>query len=144
MPVKNGDAVRVHYRGTLADGTEFDSSEGHDPLAFTTGAGQVIPGFENAVVGMEIGDTVTVTIPPDEAYGPRYEQLTHTVSVSDFGSEPCVGGTVNLTSPEGDDLMGRIVSIEGDAVALDFNHPLAGETLTFDIELVAVENPAEA
>jgi peptidylprolyl isomerase len=139
MPVKVGDTVRVHYRGTLADGTQFDSSEGRDPLSFTIGLGHVIPGFENALLGLQAGDTVTVTIEPDQAYGARHEELAHVVSLSDFASEPYVGGLVNLSSPSGDELTGRIVSIEGDAVALDFNHPLAGETLTFDIELVDVD-----
>jgi peptidylprolyl isomerase len=138
MPVKSGDAVRVHYRGTLADGTQFDSSEGRDPLEFAVGSGQVIPGFENAVIGLEPGDKVTVTIAPEDAYGPRQEQLSHAVSMSDFATEPYVGAMVNLVSPDGDEIPGRIVAIEGDDVTLDFNHPLAGETLTFEIELVEV------
>jgi peptidylprolyl isomerase len=136
MAVKVGDTVRVHYRGTLADGTQFDCSEGRDPLELTVGQGQVIPGFENAIVGLEPGGKVTVTIEPDEAYGTRHQQLAPTVSMSDFAVEPYVGGMVNIVSPEGDEMPGRIVAIEGDAVSLDFNHPLAGETLTFEIELV--------
>lgn len=142
MAVKVGDTVRVHYRGTLADGTQFDSSEGRDPLGFTVGLGQVIPGFENAVLELSHGEKITVTIEPDQAYGPRHEQLTPTVSMSDFAAEPLVGGMVNIVSPEGDTMPGRIVAVEGDAVSLDFNHPLAGETLTFEIELVAV-GPAD-
>ena len=138
MAVKNGDTVRVHYKGTLADGSLFDSSEGREPLMFGVGAGQVIPGFENAVIGLEPGDTVTVTIEPEDAYGPRVPQLAHTVSFSDFGAEPYIGGMVSLTTPEGEEMPGRIVAIEGDAVSIDFNHPLAGEALTFEIELVDV------
>jgi peptidylprolyl isomerase len=138
MAVKNGDTVSVRYRGTLADGTLFDSSEGRDPLSFVVGAGHVIPGFENAVLGLDEGATVTITIEPVDAYGPHLAELSHTVSIDDFGSEPYVGGVVNLVSPEGDELPGRIVSVEGDAVRLDFNHPLAGEALTFEIELVEV------
>jgi peptidylprolyl isomerase len=144
MPVKNGDTVKVHYRGTLADGDQFDSSEGREPIAFLVGAGQVIPGFENAVAGLEVGDKVTLTIPADEAYGPLHEELRHTVSMSDFSSEPFVGGMVTLVSPEGEELQGRVVGIEGDTVSLDFNHPLAGEDLTFDIEVVAIEPKGEA
>jgi len=139
MAVKNGDTVRVHYKGTLTDGTLFDSSEGRDPLAFTVGVGQVIPGFEEAVLGLEPGESVIVTIDPENAYGPRMEQLAHTVSVADFGAEPYVGGIVTLTSPEGESLEGRITAIEGDAVSIDFNHPLAGETLIFEITLADPE-----
>jgi len=136
MPVKTGDTVRVHYRGTLTDGTLFDQSEGRDPLAFTAGLGQVIPGFERAVIGLEPGETVTVTIEPVDAYGPHHAELRHAVTLADFASTPYVGGEVNLVSPEGDEMPGRIVSIEGDDVTIDFNHPLAGETLVFEITLV--------
>jgi peptidylprolyl isomerase len=144
MTVRDGDTVRVNYRGMLADGTLFDSSEGRDPLSFTLGSGQVIPGFESAVLGLEPGTTVTVTIEPEDAYGPHLGELAHTVSVDDFGTDPYVGGIVNLVSPEGDELPGRIVSIEGDEVRLDFNHPLAGEALTFEIELVGVDAATDA
>ncbi|HEY5432825.1 MAG TPA: peptidylprolyl isomerase [Coriobacteriia bacterium] len=136
MPVKTGDTVRVHYRGTLTDGTLFDQSEGRDPLAFTVGLGQVIPGFERAVIGLEPGETVTVTIEPVDAYGPHHAELRHAVTLADFASTPYVGGEVNLVSPEGDEMPGRIVSIGGDDVTIDFNHPLAGETLVFEITLV--------
>jgi peptidylprolyl isomerase len=139
MAVKNGDTVRVHYKGTLVDGTVFDTSVDRDPMEFAVGAGQVIPGFERAVVGVEPGATVTVTIQPEDAYGPHIPELSQTVSVEDFGTEPYVGGVVTLVSPEGDELPGRIVAIEDDVVTLDFNHPLAGEALVFEIELVAVE-----
>jgi peptidylprolyl isomerase len=141
MQVKSGDTVQVHYRGTLLGGAQFDSSEGRDPLGFTVGAGQVIPGFEAAVIGLEPGGTATVTIEPADAYGPKHEQLVQTVSLEDFAAEPYVGGMVTLVSPEGDEMPGRIVAIEGDEVTLDFNHPLAGQTLVFEIELVAVEDP---
>lgn len=140
MPVKSGDTVRVHYRGTLDDGTLFDSSEGRDPLEFSVGAGQVIPGFEEAVTGMEIGQNKTVTIDASDAYGPVHEELSHTVSREDFASDPYVGGMVNLISPDGVELVGRITAIDGDLITLDFNHPLAGERLTFEIELVDVES----
>jgi len=139
MAVKSGDTVHVHYKGTLVDGTVFDASEGRDPLTFTVGAGQVIPGFEAAVLGLEPGGTVSVTIEPEDAYGPHIPQLAHTVSFGDFSSEPMLGGIVNLTTPEGEVLPGRVVGIEGDAVHLDFNHPLAGQALTFEVELVSVE-----
>ena len=144
MPVKTGDTVRVHYRGSLTDGTLFDQSEGRDPLAFTVGLGQVIPGFERAVIGLEPGETVTVTIEPLDAYGPHHAELRHAVTTADFATEPFVGGEVNLVSPEGDELPGRIVSVEGDDVTIDFNHPLAGETLVFDITLVEFDATPEA
>lgn len=139
MPVRSGDTVSVHYRGTLADGTLFDSSEGRDPLTFTLGTGDVIPGFENGIIGLEPGGSVTITIEPEDAYGPRVPELTHQVTVDDFAEAPYVGGMVTLLSPEGDEMPGRIVAIEGEAVMLDFNHPLAGETLIFDIDLVDVK-----
>jgi len=144
MPVKTGDTVRVHYRGTLTDGTLFDQSEGRDPLAFTVGLGQVIPGFERAVMGLEPGETVTVTIEPVDAYGPHHAELRHAVTLADFASTPYIGGEVNLVSPEGDEMPGRIVSIEGDDVTIDFNHPLAGETLVFEITLVEFDAVPEA
>jgi peptidylprolyl isomerase len=143
MPVKNGDSVKVHYRGTLVGGDQFDSSEGREPIAFNVGEGQVIPGFENAVRGLEVGDKVSLTIPADEAYGPLHEELRHTVAISDFSSEPFVGGMVTLVSPEGEELQGQVIAIDGDAVSLDFNHPLAGQDLTFDIEVVSIEPAAE-
>ena len=138
MAVKNGDIVQVHYRGTLADGSCFDSSEGREPLSFTVGAGQVIPGFEAAVLGLELSESATVTIAPEDAYGPHMDELAQTVKLEDFASEPYVGGVVTVVSEEGDELPGRIVSIEGDDVLLDFNHPLAGEELTFRIQLVGI------
>jgi len=144
MPVKNGDTVRVHYRGTLADGTMFDESAGRDPLAFTVGLGQVIPGFEAAVVGLEPGESVNVTIEPQDAYGPHHAELRHTVTMEDFASEPFVGGEVTLVSPEGDEMPGRIVEIEGENVTLDFNHPLAGEVLVFEITVVEFDPAPEA
>lgn len=144
MPVKHGDTVRVHYRGTLADGTQFDASEGRDPLEFKIGSGQIIPGFEKAVIGLEPGAKVTVTIEPQDAYGPRHEELTHEIPEKDFATTPYVGAVVNLVSPDGDELTGTIVGIEDGNVKLDFNHPLAGEALTFEIELVEIQaDPAQ-
>jgi len=118
--------------------TERCSTKARDetPLAFTVGLGQVIPGFEAAVVGLEPGESVNVTIEPQDAYGPHHAELRHAVTLADFASTPYIGGEVNLVSPEGDEMPGRIVSIEGDDVTIDFNHPLAGETLVFEITLV--------
>jgi peptidylprolyl isomerase len=141
MQVKAGDTVKVHYRGTLLGGAQFDSSEGRGPLEFTIGAGQVIPGFEGAVVGLEPGGTAEVQIAPEDAYGPKHEQLVQELSLDDFANEPCLGGTVSLLSPDDEELLGRIVAIDEDRVTLDFNHPLAGQTLVFEIELVSIEDP---
>ena len=91
MPAKPGDTVRVHYRGTLDDGTEFDSSTGRDPLEFTIGSGQVIPGFDAAVDGMSVGESVTVTIPAAEAYGPRQNEAVQQVPRDMFDDEPQAG-----------------------------------------------------
>lgn len=139
MAVKSGDTVHVHYTGSLADGTVFDSSEGREPLSFVIGGGDIIPGFEQAVMLLEPGESAVVTIDPENAYGPRMEQLVHTVSVGDFGEEPFVGGMVALVSPEGQEMPGQIVSIEGDDVTIDFNHPLSGQALTFEITLDHVD-----
>lgn len=138
MPVQTGDTVKVHYTGSLPDGEVFDSSTGRDPLEFTVGAGAVIGGFEAAVLGLEPGERRTITIAPQDAYGPKFPELLQQVAKSDFVDEPFVGATINLVSPEGEELPGQIVAIEGDHVTLDFNHPLAGQTLTFDVELVEV------
>lgn len=140
MAPNAGDTVLVHYRGTLADGSEFDSSEGRDPLRFTLGSGEVIQGFEDAVAGLAVGESTTVTIAPEDAYGPRYEDAVQTVRASDFaeGQEPFVGGMVSIVSPDGQHLAAEITSVEDDEVVLDFNHPLAGKELTFELTLVEV------
>ncbi len=138
MAATVGDTVKVGYTGRLDNGSVFDSSADGEPIEFTIGAGSVIPGFEAAVLGMQAGDTTTVTISADNAYGPVRPDLIGVVSKDAFLTEPFVGGGVTVTSPEGEQLEGIIVSIEGDDVKLDFNHPLAGEALTFDLELVEI------
>lgn len=138
MPAKTGDTVKVHYTGTLVDGSVFDTSVEREPITFTLGAGDVIPGFETAVSGLEPGEKRSVTIEPQDAYGTKHAELVQIVKKDDFVEEPFVGGAVNLVSPDGDQLPGTIVAIEGDDVTLDFNHPLAGQVLRFDLELVEV------
>ena len=135
MPVKSGDTVRVHYKGTLDDGTVFDTNEDSDPLEFVVGDGELIPGFERAVIGHEKGEKVIVTVDPDDAYGPRQEGLSHAYERADFAEEPVLGGLVPLETPDGEQLVAKIVSIEGKDVTLDFNHPLAGERLNFEIDI---------
>lgn len=145
MSVNEGTTVRVHYRGTLSDGSEFDSSAGRDPIEFTVGAGQVIPGFDGAVRDLEPGGHTTVTIPPAEAYGDRNPDWAVRVPtenvkrVSEGGptADPEVGDEVTVMTPDGPSCA-RISLIEGEELVLDFNHPLAGEELTFEIELVEI------
>jgi len=141
MPARNGDTVTVHYRGTLEDGTVFDSSEGRAPLLFTLGEGDVIPGFEAAVLGLEVGEKAVATISPEEGYGPRYEEAVQEVPIDLFGeAAPDIGDVVSVIADDGTQLAATVSAISDDlmTVTLDFNHPLAGRTLTFEIELVEI------
>jgi peptidylprolyl isomerase len=139
MAPKSGDTVNVHYRGTLADGSEFDSSEDREPLSFEVGAGQVIPGFDAAVSDLEVGGTTTVTIPADEAYGDHDEEGVQTFPLDFFGGQvPEVGWTVELETQDGQQVPAAIIGVSEESVVLDFNHPLAGQDLTFEITLVEV------
>lgn len=137
---KSGDTVRIHYTGTLEDGTEFDSSRGREPLEFALGSGQVIPGFDSAVEGMRIGDEKSVRIEPDQAYGARHEQLVQDVPKSALPDDiqPAVGMQLQSQSPDGQVMMFVIAAVNEDSITVDGNHPLAGESLNFDIELVAI------
>lgn len=141
MKPQNGDTVHVHYTGTLADGSEFDTSRGRDPLSFTIGEGSVIPGFETAVGELEVGESTTVTIPAAEAYGERNDDAREQVPIDAFGeSLPQVGWGVELQGPEGQRVNAMVAEISDGFVTLDFNHPLAGEDLTFELELVQIVN----
>jgi peptidylprolyl isomerase len=135
-----GQTVHVRYRGTLTDGREFDSSEGRGPISFRVGAGEVIRGFEEAVAELDFGGRVTVTIPPEEAYGPRAEQAVQCVPRGMFRDEPEPGCLVRFVAPDGGELAATIIDVDDEGVTLDFNHPLAGETLVFELELVGVED----
>jgi peptidylprolyl isomerase len=136
----SGDTVRVHYTGTLDDGSVFDSSKDRDPLEFIIGDGQMIPGFEKAVTGMNVGDTKTVKIAANEAYGAHREELVIKLSRAQFPDNivPVAGLQLSLKSPEGQIVNAVITSVDGDYVLLDANHPLAGKDLTFDIELMEI------
>lgn len=138
--IKQGDEVKVHYTGKLEDGTVFDSSQGREPISFKVGEGQVIPGFENAVEGMEVGQSKTVTIPSDQAYGPRREDMVVTVEKDKFpeGVDPEEGQRFQVGSSEGQSVPAVVTNVTGDEVTLDANSPLAGQDLTFDIEVVEV------
>ena len=144
MAPKNGDTVSVHYRGTLADGTEFDSSAGREPLEFVVGSGQVIPGFDTAVIALEPGEKVTVTIPAAEAYGEHAEEGLQNFPLSAFPSPPEAGWAVELSGPDGQRVPATIVEVKDEEVVLDFNHPLAGQDLTFEIELVSATEGSDA
>ena len=138
--VENGNTVSVHYTGTLNDGTQFDSSREREPLSFLVGDGQVIPGFESAVLGMHEGETKTITILAENAYGPKNDQAVQVVERSRFpnGFEGNVGESVTGQTGEGQAFRATIVSVEENTVTLDFNHPLAGQDLTFEVELVSI------
>lgn len=137
---KTGDTVRVHYTGKLDDGTVFDSSVERDPLEFTIGSGAIIPGFEQAVIGMSPGDSKTELIPTDRAYGPYQEEMVLTVDRQQMPSElqPEVGQQLQLQHPTGEVIPVIITEVSHSTITLDANHPLAGEDLTFDISLVEI------
>ncbi|MGM0738871.1 MAG: FKBP-type peptidyl-prolyl cis-trans isomerase [Bacteroidota bacterium] len=138
--VKEGNTVKVHYTGTIADGTVFDTSKEREPLEFTIGEGKLIPGFEKAVVGMDEGDTGTVTIPSDEAYGEKREDMVIDVERSQIPPEitPEVGQQLQIQQKDGGAIPVVITDVTDETVKLDANHPLAGQDLTFEIEIVEV------
>lgn len=137
---KSGDTVTVHYTGTLEDGTAFDSSEGGEPLEFAIGSGNVIPGFEQAVLGMNPGDSKTVTIPTDDAYGPYFEDRVLVVERQQIPSDMPIdiGAQLQIQQEGGMVVPVIITDITENEVTLDANHPLAGEDLTFKITLVEI------
>ena len=138
---KSGDTVKIHYTGTLDDGTQFDSSAGQDPLEFQLGGGQVIRGFDKAVEGMAIGDSKNVRIEPVDAYGQHHEQLVQELPRSALPDDlvPEVGMALQGSGPEGQITQFFVVAVGADTVTLDANHPLAGQALSFDIELVEIK-----
>ena len=140
MPIKDGDTLRVHYTGTLADGTVFDSSKERDPLEFTLGRGMLIRGFEAAVLGREAGDVVTTTIPPENAYGAVDPELIFTVARAQVPSHiPLEVGTPLQLSNEQGQMDVTITEVDAEEVTLDANHPLAGKALTFEIEILEIK-----
>ncbi len=137
---ESGSAVRVHYTGTLDDGNVFDTSREREPLEFTIGSGQLIKGFEDAVLGMTAGDVRTVKIPAAEAYGDSRDELVITINKQQFPEHinPAEGLQLDLKGPDGSVLNAIIKAVEEESVILDANHPLAGKDLNFDIELIEV------
>ena len=141
LQVENGNTVSVHYRGTLNDGTEFDSSHSRgEPLSFQVGSGQMINGFDAALPGMAVGETKSITLTPDQAYGESNpEAITDVPKESfppDFNFQ--VDSMVQGQNEQGQPLVGTINEVKDEAVTIDFNHPMAGKDLNFEIELVSI------
>jgi len=139
--VKSGDKVKVHYHGKLTNGETFDSSEGRQPLEFTVGQGMVIKGFDDGVKGMKVGDKKTINIPVVDAYGPVNPEMLIEFPKERFpeGMNPEVGMPLNMTNNNGENFRVVIAEVKPESVILDANHPLAGEDLVFDVELVSIE-----
>ena len=137
---KSGDVVHVHYTGKLVSGNVFDSSDGREPLAFTVGSGEVIAGFDEAVQGMEIGESKDVRIPPHEAYGERREELIQTVprDLVQLGVEPEVGLQIEMHRQDGSVMPLVISAVDATSITVDANHPLAGQELHFNIQLMEI------
>lgn len=139
MAAKSGDKVRVHYTGTLEDGQVFDSSRGREPIEFEVGSGEVIPGFDDAVTGLEAGQSRSVTIPAERAYGPHRAENVLTVERTQLPEDivPEVGQQLQMSQGE-QSFHVTIADVTEEAVVLDGNHPLAGRDLTFELELVEI------
>jgi peptidylprolyl isomerase len=135
--IKAGDTITVNYTGKFEDGTVFDSSEGKQPLKFTVGSGQLIKGFDEAVVGMKQGEKTTITLPPEEAYGVRHEGMIIDIPKAQIPEDMKleVGMRLHLRDPNGNPVPAVVAEITEEAVKMDANHPMAGKTLIFDIEI---------
>ncbi|MDR0981467.1 MAG: peptidylprolyl isomerase [Methanocalculaceae archaeon] len=140
MSVTNGNTIRVHYIGTLTDGTQFDSSEGRDPLEFVVGSGMVIPGFDNGVVGMEVGETRTIEIPAKDAYGKKSEDMIVAIPRGEFGEgfTAEIGEQLLIQLGDGNQIPVTITQIDEETVTLDANHKLAGKDLVFTVTLIEI------
>ena len=137
---KTGDKVKVHFEGYLEDGTVFGSSMDDEPFEFAIGEKNMLPGFENAVIGMQKGDTKTITLPPEEAYGPHKKELVHVMDKSSFPQEINleIGKRLQVRTQDGRSAIVTIKDFTEDNIVIDENDPLAGKTLTFKIELVEI------
>ncbi|MBI3803871.1 MAG: peptidylprolyl isomerase [Nitrospirae bacterium] len=137
---KRGNTVKVHYVGTFEDGTVFDTSKEKGPLPFTLGEGEVIPGFEEAVIGMNPGESKKIVIPAENAYGPRHEEMVLVVDRHHLpeGLDPQVGQQYQIPQSEGQSIVVMVTETSDASVTLDGNHPLAGKALTFEIELIEI------
>ncbi|MCL2504526.1 MAG: peptidylprolyl isomerase [Coriobacteriia bacterium] len=139
MPLQDGDTILVHYTGLLSDGTRFESTEKQEPLQFTLGASQVLPAFEKAVRALDIGEGTVAHIPVNEAYGPRDENKVQKYPRDIFPDEPVPqpGWVVEMGNDDGLAMPATIIEIDDDGYTLDYNHPLAGEDLTYEIEVIS-------
>lgn len=137
---QNGQTVKVHYTGKLADGRTFDSSREREPIEFTLGEGQIIPGFEAGVLGMEPGETRELTVEPADAYGDRHDELVQAVPRADIPADidVSVGSRLQVQQPDGQAAVVTVIESDDQTVTLDGNHPLAGTTLHFEVELLEV------
>lgn len=140
--VEQGKFVCVDYKGMLDNGEIFDSSDGGEPIEVHIGSGQVVQGFENALIGMELNEKKTFTIQPDDAYGERDESFTHTFSRDEIPPdvEPQVGEVIGLQTPDGEQIPAQITHADNEKVVVDLNHPLAGQALTFEVQVVGISD----
>jgi len=140
VQAKPGDTVKVHYTGKLEDGTVFDTSADRAPLQFTIGEGQIIPGFEQAVVGMNPGESKTIKVLTNDAYGPHREDMVLVVDRNQLPVDliPEVGQQLQSRQPDGQIIVVTVIAVSESTVTVDANHPLAGKDLTFDIQLVEI------
>ena len=143
--IVDGAVVTMHYKLTLDDGQVIDSSEGQDPLPYLHGANNIVPGLEAAMTGKAAGESFEICVAPEEGYGPRIDEAVQTVPRDRFpaDAELQAGLQFQATDPDGNPLMGTITQVEGDDVTVDFNHPLAGQTLNFSIQVVEVREATE-
>jgi len=141
MNVKENDTVEVHYKGTYDDGTVFDSSEGKDPLKFAAGTGQVIPGFDKAIIGMGIDNKKSISLEPSDAYGDYDEKMVFPMPLSQIGDDikPEIDMQLKMVTQEGHAVIVVVKEITEDSLILDANHPMAGKRLNFDLHLINIE-----
>ncbi len=139
--VKENDSVKVHYTGTLSDGSVFDSSRDKDPIEFKLGEGQIIPGFEKGLMDMTVGETKTINIPSKEAYGERSDQMIQEVPKAQLPPEvnPEVGMGLMSQTPDGQQMQLTVTEVKDESIVVDANHPLAGKDLTFEVELMEIK-----
>ena len=142
---KKGDTVKIHFTGKLEDGTVFGSTADQRPLEFKLGEGKIIPGVEKAVEGMNVGESKTVELPPEQAYGQRRAELMEKVSRDRFpkDAEPQVGQRLEIPQQQGQPMVVRVIDVSESTVTLDANHPLAGRDLTFDLQLMEIPSTTE-
>jgi peptidylprolyl isomerase len=141
MPdARSGDTVRIHYTGTLSDGSTFDSSQGREPLEFTVGSGEIIPGLDRAIEGMSVGETKTVTVPAADAYGDHNPDGVQSIPRDEVPDHiPLdLGSQLQVQTMDGQTLPVTVTEVTAEAITLDANHPLAGKDLTFEVELVEI------